>query len=114
MSISPPRIASLGVMTLALGWTALIFGSALAPAPAMAQPATAAYYKAELSQPAKDPRPIAGKVVWNCQGTTCVAPRGTSRPLRICRELFRKVGTLNSFSAKGEALESKSLERCNA
>jgi len=53
-------------------------------------------------------------VVWRCEGTSCVAPRGTSAPATMCRKLAREVGTIASFSAKGEALAEDKLAKCNA
>ena len=108
------RATSIGALGLALTWTALTFGAALTPAPAMAQNPANAYYRAELAQPATSPRAIAGALVWACQGTSCTADKGTSRPLRICRELNRKHGTIASFATKGEALPAEELARCNA
>lgn len=108
------RLSHLGATGLALAWTALTFATTLAPAPAQAQNPGQPYYRAELAQPASVPRAIAGDLVWACRGTTCVAAKGTSRPLRICRELKRKFGPVASFTAKGEALPPEALARCNA
>jgi hypothetical protein len=114
MTRSLPRLGSIGALGLALTWTALSFGAALTPAPATAQNPAKAHYRAELAQPASAPRAIAGNLVWACQGTSCTADKGTSRPLRICRELNRKHGTIASFTTKGEALPAEELARCNA
>ena len=81
LPFTAPRIGSIGALALALTWTALSFGAALTPAPAMAQNPGKAYYRAELTQPASQPRAIAGDLVWACQGTSCTANKGTSRPL---------------------------------
>lgn len=114
MTLSLPRIGNIGALGLALVWTSLSFGATLTPAPAAAQNPSKAYYRAELAQPASESRVIAGALVWACQGTSCVADKGTSRPLRICRELNRKHGAVTSFTAKGEALPAEELARCNA
>ncbi|MBX9898279.1 MAG: hypothetical protein K2Y17_10365 [Qipengyuania sp.] len=108
-----PRLGSIGAIGLALTWTAVSFGAALTPAPAMAQNPSKAYYRAELAQPAAQPRAIAGDLVWACNGTSCVADKGTSRPLRICREVNRKFGEVVSFTTKGETLPAEDLEKCN-
>lgn len=113
MTLSSPRIGSLGALGLALVWTSLSFGAALAPSPAAAQNPSKAFYRAELAQPASESRAIAGDLVWACQGTSCIADKGTSRPLRICREFNRKFGAVASFTAKGEALPAEDLARCN-
>lgn len=114
MTRSLLRLNSISALGLALIWTALTFGAVLTPAPAMAQNPANAHYRAELAQPAKEPRVIAGDLVWACKGTTCTADKGTSRPLRICRELNRKHGEVASFSTRGEALPAEELARCNA
>ena len=82
--------------------------------PATAQAPSKAYYRAELAQPAQQSRVIAGDLVWACEGTSCVAKKGTSRPLRICREVNRKLGEIASFTAKGEALPAEDLAKCNS
>ena len=106
-------LGSIGALGIALTWTALSFGTAITPAPAMAQTPSKAYYRAELAQPAAQPRVIAGDLVWACSGNSCVAGKGTSRPLRICRELNRKFGEVTNFTAKGELLAVEDLAKCN-
>ena len=112
MTLSLPRKANIGAIGLALSWTALSFGTAISPTPALAAD-TGPYYLVELAAPAKDDRAIAGGVAWKCAGTTCVAAKGNSRPLRVCRELQRQVGSVASFTARGEALAADDLARCN-
>jgi hypothetical protein len=107
------RLGSLGALGMALTWAAVTFGSALTPAPVSAQTPSKAYYTAELAQPASDSRAIAGELVWACNGTSCVADKGTSRPLRICREVNRKFGQVAAFTTKGEALPAEELAKCN-
>lgn len=107
------RVGTLGSMALALAWTAVSFGTALTPAPAAAQNPSKAYYRAELAQPASQAKAIAGDLVWACNGTSCVADKGTSRPLRICRDLNRKFGEVANFTAKGELLAAEDLAKCN-
>ena len=103
---------ALGSLGLALAWTAASF-TAIGPAPAMAQNPGKAYYRAELAQPASQAKVIAGDLVWACSGTACTADKGTSRPLRICRDLNRKFGEVTNFSAKGELLAAEELAKCN-
>ena len=103
--------ARLSAAFLALFYTFAAFGAALSPAPAVAQ--ANAYYSAELAQTAEKTRAVAGGVAWRCAETTCVAPKASSRPLRVCRELRRKVGAIVSFSADGERLDPDALTRCN-
>lgn len=113
MTISLSHSTTLGAIGAALAWTTLSFG-ALIPTPAQAQPGTGGFYHAELAQPVeKTTTAIAGGVAWKCTGTSCTAPKASSRPLRVCRELNREVGQLTAFTAKGEALPAEDLARCN-
>lgn len=106
------RSGVIGSMALGLTWVAATV-VAITPMPATAQAPGKAYYRAELAQPAAQPKAIAGDLVWACTGTTCTAAKGTSRPLRICRELNRKFGTIATFTAKGEVLAAEDLAKCN-
>ena len=112
MTLSLPRKANIGAIGLALSWTALSFGAAISPAPAMA--ASGPYYTVELAAPAKDSRAVAGGVAWKCAETTCVAGKGTSRPVKVCRELQREFGTVAKFTSDGEELDADKLAKCNA
>ena len=112
MTLSLPRSLNLAAIAVALTWTTLTFGAALAPTPAVA--ADAPFYTAELAQPAQERTVVAGGVAWNCQGTSCVAGKGTSRPLRVCRQLQREHGEIAAFTAKGEALAADKLAKCNS
>lgn len=96
------------------GAAVLIAATLLVGAEAQAQSRSGAFYSATLAAPADAPRTIAGGVVWNCAGTDCSAPRGTSRPAIMCARLVREVGPVSSFTANGEALDATALERCNA
>ncbi len=91
---------------------AVAVSAAMAPAALQAHPA-AAFYTVELAQPASETEVIAGGVLFRCEGTTCTARRGSERPLRVCSELRREVGTVFSFSAGGSVLSESRLARCN-
>lgn len=106
------RLGMLGSFGLAVAWTVASF-TAVLPSPAAAQDAGRGYYRAELAQPAAQARAIGGDVVWACKGTSCVAAKGTSRPLRVCRDLTRKVGQVASFTVGGVAIEAADLDKCN-
>jgi hypothetical protein len=110
MNLSLPRAGRLSAFALALVYTSLSFGIATAT-PVAAQ--GGAYYTATLAQPAEDNRAVAGGVAWACEGTTCVANKGTSRPTRVCRGLNREFGEITAFSANGEALAEDKLAACN-
>ncbi len=112
MTLSLPRSANLGAIVGAIAMTTASFGAALAPAPAAAAP-NAPFYTGELAQPARDRVVVAGGVAWQCNGTTCVAEKGTSRSMRMCRELQRDVGEIVGFITKGEALAEDKLAKCN-
>lgn len=90
----------------------VIVASLFAGAAAIAQPRTG-FYDVTLSTPATEVRTVAGGVVWSCDGTSCTAPRGTSRPTMMCARLVRELGPVASFSANGEALDAAAIERCN-
>ncbi|MEM7780792.1 MAG: hypothetical protein AAF697_10410 [Pseudomonadota bacterium] len=110
MNISLPRTGRFTVFALALVYTGLTFGAATsAPLTANNGP----YYTATLAAPTDENRAVAGGVAWACQGTTCVANKGTSRPSRVCRGLSREMGEITSFTANGETLAEDKLARCN-
>lgn len=111
MTLSSPLTGRLGVFALALFYTGLTFTAATAPTPAFA--ASGPYYVAELAAPAKDNRFVAAGVAWKCQETTCVAGKGSSRPIGVCRKLSRKLGELTSFKANGKMLADEKLAKCN-
>lgn len=113
MTLSLPRFRAPAALGVALLYTGLTFGTALTPSPAFAQPG-GAFYTAELATPAKESRVIGGGVVWRCEGTSCVAAKGTSAPATMCRKLQREVGAITAFTAKGEALAEDKLAKCNA
>lgn len=110
MTLSRPLFRSASAAVLALAYTALTFGATLAPSPAQAGEA---FYRAELVQPASQARTVAGGLAWQCKDNVCVAGKGTSRPLRICRELSKELGSVASFTAKGEAFDEALLASCN-
>ncbi|MDG5747760.1 hypothetical protein P8Q88_06165 [Qipengyuania sp. XHP0207] len=112
MTLSLPRSINLAAIVGAVAWTTASFGAAIIPAPAAAA-SSQPYYTAELAQPAAERTVVAGGVAWNCTGTTCIAPKGNSRPMRVCRELQREHGAIAGFTAKGEALADDKLAKCN-
>lgn len=112
MTLSTPHNSRMGVFALAIIYTSLTFGAAITPAPAAAKN-SGPYYVAELAAPASDNRAVAGGVAWSCEGTTCRAAKGNSRPLRICRSIQREFGDVTNFTAKGEELAEEKLAACN-
>jgi len=112
MTLSNSQSGRFGVLALALVYTGLTFGAAITPAPALAK-ASGPYYTATLAAPAADDRAVSTGVAWRCEGSTCRAGKGTSRPLRICRGLNREFGEVVSFTANGKDLDEAKLARCN-
>ena len=112
MILSNTPSTKLGVFGAAILYSAATLGALVAPTAAEAK-GNGPYYKAELSQPAAERTVVAGGIAWTCSGTTCVAPKGTSRPLRVCRELQRDTGDIVNFTAKGEELDADKLAKCN-
>ena len=112
MTLSNTPSTKLGVFGAAILYSAATLGALVAPTSAEAR-GDGSYYKAELSQPSAERTVVAGGIAWSCSGTTCVAPKGTSRPLRVCRELQRDAGDVVSFTAKGEELAADKLAKCN-
>lgn len=98
-------------LLLAGAWTTVSFGTLVTPAPLVA--ASPAAISATLAEPVKDARVVAGKTLWSCQGTTCVARQTGERPGRLCRDLQRKAGTVVAFTVAGEKLNEEALARCN-
>jgi hypothetical protein len=106
------RASHVGVFAAALAYTGLTFG-ALAPTAAEAK-SNGYFYTVELAQPVETATTtVAGGVAWACKGTTCVANKGSSRPLRMCRELQREHGAITAFTANEEALDADKLAQCN-
>ena len=83
-------------------------------AAAHAQTTRAGFYQADLVAAAHDAHAVAGDVLWSCDGTSCTAPRGTSRPAIICARFVRHFGQVSRFVANGEALDAAALAHCNA
>ncbi|HEY0598048.1 CC_3452 family protein [Sphingopyxis sp.] len=92
---------------------AVTIGS-LALGPTAATAAGGAFYRAELASPAPEARFVARDVVWACKDASCLAGRGTSRPLIMCSALAKAAGPVTSFTAGGKALDAEDLARCNA
>lgn len=109
MTLPLSRSSRLSIFAMAFVYTGLTFGVATTPVAAQ----SGAYYTATLAQPADDNRAVAGGVAWSCKGTTCVANKGSSRPMRICRGLSREFGEIVNFTAKGKELAGDKLAKCN-
>ena len=112
MTLSNSPSTKLGVFAAAMLYTAVGFAALTTPVSAEARD-NGSYYRAELVQPTSERTVIAGGVAWACEGTTCVARKSSSRPIRVCKELQRGAGDVASFAAKGEELDADKLAKCN-
>jgi hypothetical protein len=92
--------------------TSALLLAAFAAAPAVAKD-NGAYYRAELTQPAANGHVIAGGVLWMCEGTQCVAGKGTGRPEVMCKRLAQETSAVARFSYAGAELGADDLARCN-
>lgn len=111
MTLSVRNASRIAVFASALVYTVASFGVVTSTAPLAAQ--SGPYYTAILAQPTDDDRAIAGGIAWACEGNTCVANKGSSRPARICRGLAREMGEITAFTANGEAMTEDKLAKCN-
>jgi hypothetical protein len=84
--------------------------SAVAVPSASAQASPA--YRMVLATPT-DGRFVAGETQWRCGAESCVAGASTSRPAIVCAQAARKLGKVESFTVKGEAIAAEDLESCN-
>ena len=112
MTLSLNRTSRFSVFAAAVLYTGLTFGAATAPVAAEAK-SKAPYYSVELAAPTDENRAVAGGVAWACKDEKCVANKGSSRPMTVCRGLAREFGEIKSFTAKGKKLEAAKLAKCN-
>jgi hypothetical protein len=85
----------------------------LASAPAAA--AKGPYYVAKLATPIEEAKTeIIRGVVWQCAGDTCRARKASSRASNVCARLVKKMGAVETFMVRGEALAADDLSNCNA
>ena len=104
----------IGAIGAAIVWSATSLSFFVSPAPAQAQEPATGYYSALLVAPPAEKQLVVGGLVWRCNETSCVANKGTSRPLRVCRALNRKFGEVSRFVTAGSVMSSEELARCNA
>lgn len=113
MTLNLPRSFKPAAVMVALAYTTLTFGAAIAPAPAQAATG-GAFYRAEITAPAPaNSRPIASGIVWKCAENVCTAGEATSRPAIVCARLAKEVGPLASFTVGDKAFAAEELARCN-
>ncbi|MEL6874669.1 MAG: hypothetical protein AAGM33_04260 [Pseudomonadota bacterium] len=106
LSQSPSR--SLVTLAAALVTSALMFTASTASARS-----NAIVYTAELAAPVEAANHIIRGTVIRCAGTECKGTKSGSSARSVCARLAHKVGPLESFSYKGEAMDEEALAKCN-
>ena len=53
-------------------------------------------------------------LMWTCDGTSCAAPKDTSRAAIVCAATARELGGLGAFRAGAEQFDEAALAKCNA
>jgi hypothetical protein len=91
---------------------AFLAASLLLAAPALA--AAGPHFQAEPAARPAESRLALRDTLWRCGDDGCAAAESSSRPAIVCAVLAREIGTLRSFSVRGEALSPDALDRCNA
>ncbi len=71
------------------------------------------HYTVQTVKPVKAKTVIAGRVLWRCAGTTCVAAKNGRRDATVCSRLQREVGDIATFTAGDETLDAAALAKCN-
>jgi hypothetical protein len=108
MTLSQISTRSGALFAAVLTSSALLFG---APA-AHAAPASG-YYKVELAQPAAAKKAIIRGVVFQCEGTTCMAAMSSSTARNVCISVARELGEVSSFKTGPKSLDATELATCN-
>ena len=83
---------------------------ALFSTPVLAAPA----FEADPTAKPAAERIVLRDTIWRCGDAGCAAGKSSSRPAVVCAVFAKKVGSLRSFSAEGQALSPEELEKCNA
>ena len=80
-------------------------------------PATAqsgSHYTASLAAAPGETKFVTRSTIWNCNGTTCTAPKAGARDAIMCELVARQAGQLTAFSAGGTAFDAEALSKCNS
>lgn len=83
-------------------------------APAAVAQAPGAYYGVTLAAAPEAAKPVVRGMIFACNGASCTAGEGTSRPAVVCASIARQLGPVTSFRAGGETLDGEALAKCNA
>ena len=90
-----------------------LIGATLIGSAAVAQSGAGFYSVTLASQPASSKQVVRG-MVFNCDGASCVAGEGTSRPAIVCASVARELGPVATFRAGDTTLDGEALAKCNA
>ncbi len=95
----------------------LMFSAVGTVAPVSAAPVSDT--RAQLVEPMATASEIrAGRLVWRCEGDTCVGERsggpGLDSLMRDCRAAAVALGPLKSFSRRGRIVEGRAMRTCNS
>ncbi|HEV2568999.1 CC_3452 family protein [Sphingomonas sp.] len=91
----------------------LVGSLALLGSAAVAQPNTG-FYSVTLANEVTDAKQVVRGTLFSCNGATCAAAEGTSRPAIVCASVARELGPVTSFRAGNEMLDGEALAKCNA
>jgi hypothetical protein len=90
------------------------FALAMMTAAAPAGAAPVGYTATPVTAPASG-KAVMRDLIWNCDGTRCVAAQiSSSRPAIVCAVAARELGPLSSFAAAGQPFDADALAKCNA
>jgi hypothetical protein len=84
----------------------------LAATPAMA--AGPGFYSVTPEAPVAASKAVVRDVLFACQGGTCTAGEGTSRPAIVCAAAAKEFGRLSAFKAGAAEFDADALAKCNA
>ena len=110
MTLPQTPLRQAAIAGIAMLTTAVTFGAALSPAPAMAR--SGVYYRATLEQPVEKRTEAIRGGTFICSGTVCVGTKARSRPQLVCERLGRQFGSVTSFSYNGKELDAEALAAC--
>jgi hypothetical protein len=74
----------------------------------------AGYYSVTLANDVGAAKQVVRGMLVNCNGATCAAAEGTSRPGIVCASIAREFGPVTAFRAGDETLDGEALAKCNA
>ncbi len=91
----------------------LVSGTLLFGAPAAHAAPKGAYYEVQLAQASPAKKTIIRGVVFQCNGTRCLAPLSGSAAKNVCISVARELGEVASFKAGERVLGADEMANCN-